>query len=74
MTVITTMAFREVPVREKAAAVAVELSPTEIIRLIDRCCDGIAEQKVIVTHIKPEMHCKWFSLVSCVVCNSIEGH
>ena len=58
MTVITTMAFREVPVREKAAAVAVELSPTEIIRLTDRCCGGIAEQKIIVTRIKPEMHCK----------------
>ena len=43
MTLITTMAVRELPVGEKAAAVWVELSLAEIIRLTDRCCGGIAE-------------------------------
>ena len=57
---ITTMTVRELPVGEKAAAVWVEPSAAEIIRLTDRCCGGIAEQKVIVTCIEPEMHCKWF--------------
>ena len=56
MTLITAMAVQELPVGEKAAEVWVELSPAEIIRLADRCCGNIAEQKIIVT--EPEMHCK----------------
>ena len=43
------MTVRELPVGEKAAAVWVEPSAAEIIRLTDRCCGGIAEQKIILT-------------------------